>query len=110
MDLGALTRPKHLDHDQRGDRQPATRRSSADLNHYLRATASYSDGHGPRKSAQAALRQSGPGGAASEPCAESFRPRETGARSVAEDTGAGVAFGTPVVADRPRTTTPSPTA
>ena len=68
---------------------------AADKGSYLRATASYADGHGPRKSAQAATDAAVPSNAAPE-----FTGVQDGAiqRSVAENTGAGEAVGAPVMA------------
>ncbi len=48
---------------------------TADLHHYLRATASYSDGHGPGKTAEGVSANPVQAAPPSEPCAESFRPR-----------------------------------
>ena len=68
---------------------------AADKGSYLRATASYTDGHGPRKSAQAATATPVPSNAAPE-----FTDAQGGAiqRSVPENTGAGEAVGAPVAA------------
>ena len=68
---------------------------AADKGSYLRATASYTDAQGPRKSAQAATDAAVPSNAAPE-----FTGVQDGAiqRSVAENTGAGEAVGAPVMA------------
>ena len=68
---------------------------AADKGSHLRATASYTDGHGPRKSAQAAT---------SAPVPSNAAPVFTGVQagvlelSVAENTNAGEAVGAPVAA------------
>ena len=68
---------------------------AADKGSYLRATASYTDGHGPRKSARAAT---------AAPVPSNFAPvfpnAQSGAiqRSVAENTDEGEAVGAPVAA------------
>ena len=69
---------------------------AADKGSYLRATASYTDGHGPRKSAQAATAAPVPSNAAPE-----FTGVQDGGAielSVAENTNAGEAVGAPVAA------------
>ena len=68
---------------------------AADKGSYLRATASYTDGHGPRKSAQAATATPVPSNAAPV-----FPGVQNGAiqRSVAENTGEGEVVGDPVAA------------
>ena len=68
---------------------------AADKGSYLRATASYTDGHGPRKSAQAATAAPVPSNAAPE-----FTGVRDGVleRSVVENTNAGEAVGAPVAA------------
>ena len=75
---------------------------AADKGSYLRATASYTDGHGPRKSAQAATAASVPSNAAPEfPAMDldtSRGPNGAMERSVAENTGEGEAVGAPVAA------------
>ena len=75
---------------------------AADKGSYLRATASYTDGHGPRKSAQAATSASVPSNAAPVfPVTDLDADRgRNGAieRSVAESTNAGEAVGAPVAA------------
>ena len=68
---------------------------AADKGSYLRATASYTDGHGPRKSAQAATSAPVPSNTAPV-----FPDAQSGEleRSVAENTGEGEAVGAPVMA------------
>ena len=68
---------------------------AADKGSYLRGTASYTDGHGPRKSAQAATAAPVPSNAAP---AFPDVPGGTIERSVAENTGEGEAVGAPVAA------------
>ena len=64
-----------------------------DNGNYLRATASYTDGHGSGKTEEAAT-----DGAVSSNSAPEFPATEDGARSVAENTAAGEAIGDPVMA------------
>ena len=75
---------------------------AADKGRYLRATASYTDGHGPRKSAQAATVAPVPSNAAPEFTAKdldsSRGPNGAIERSVAENTGEAEAVGAPVAA------------
>ena len=75
---------------------------AADKGSYLRATASYTDAQGPRKSAQAATAASVPSNAAPEFTAtdlDADRGRNGAIeRSVAESTNAGEAVGAPVAA------------
>ena len=68
---------------------------AADKGSYLRATASYTDGHGPRKSAQAATAAPVPSNA--EPA---FTDAQSSAieLSVAENTNVGEAVGAPIAA------------
>ena len=68
---------------------------AADKGSYLRATASYTDGHGPRKSAQAATAAPVPSNAPPE-----FTDAQSGEleRSVAENTDEGEVVGAPVAA------------
>ena len=75
---------------------------AADKGSYLRATASYTDGHGPRKSAQAATSAPVPSNSAP---VFTVSDLDTGRglnggleRSVAENTGEGEAVGAPVMA------------
>ena len=75
---------------------------AADKGNYLRATASYTDGHGPRKSAQATTSAALPSNAAPAFAVtdlDADRGQDgTIVRSVAENTGAGEAVGAPVAA------------
>ena len=72
---------------------------AGDVGHWLRATASYTDGHGSAKQAAAVS------GAAVVPSTTNdppvFPATETGARRVAENTPAGRNIGEPVAADDP---------
>ena len=75
---------------------------AADKGSYLRATASYTDGHGPRKSTQAATSAPVPSNSAP---VFTISDLDTGRglnggleRSVAENTGEGEAVGAPVMA------------
>ena len=70
-----------------------------DVGYHLRATASYTDGHGPGKTAQAASTQSVQAGANRPPEFDSA----TATREVPENTEAGVAIGAPVTATDPDT-------
>ena len=70
---------------------------TADVGKYLRVTASYTDGHGPSKTAQAAPADA----VRAVPVANVapyFPSTETGARSVAENTAAGENLGAAVAA------------
>ena len=69
----------------------------ADADFYLRARASYTDGHGSNKTAAAvtALRVFG------ENRRPTFPSTENGQRTVAENTRAGVSIGTPIAAEDP---------
>ena len=71
---------------------------AGDVGGYLRATASYADGEGVGKSALVmshhVVREVHPAGHAPE-----FPDSETGMRSVAENTGAGINVGDPVAAE-----------
>ena len=70
---------------------------AADLNKYLRATASYTDPEGSGKSAHAVSANP----VQAEPVTNSdpgFPPTETGARTIAENTAAGENIGDPVAA------------
>ena len=73
---------------------------TGDLNYYLRATAAYTDGEGAGKSARAASAARVQAATANNR-APQFPATETGARSVAENTAAGVDIGAPVVANDP---------
>ena len=68
----------------------------ADARNYIRATASYSDGHGPNKSAEAVTSRVGdPPPVNSKPA---FPTTDNGQRSVAEDARDGAEVGDPVAA------------
>ena len=68
-----------------------------DAGNYIRATASYTDGHGPNKSANAvSLRVGDPRPVNSAPA---FPSMEDGQREVAENTRAGESIGDPVAAE-----------
>ena len=70
-----------------------------DAGNYIRATASYTDGHGPNKSANAVSSRVGdPRPVNSAP---TFPSTENGARTVAENTRAGESIGDPVAAEDP---------
>ena len=69
---------------------------TADANNYIRATARYTDGHGPGKSENAVSTNAVGGN--STPV---FPASETGARSVPEGTAAGTDIGDPVAAEDP---------
>ena len=70
-----------------------------DVGYHLRATASYTDGHGPGKTAQAASTQAVQAGANRPPEFDSA----TATREVPENTEAGENIGTPVTAADPDT-------
>ena len=77
----------------------------SDVGYYLRATATYEDGHGPDKKRQA-ITEAGvvavPGPSFPEAKSGSGQGRGVSvARSVAETAGAGTRVGTPVVAESP---------
>ena len=82
-----------------GTNSPSYTPADGDVRHYLRATVSYTDGHGPNKSAQAVSDNAVQAGA--------NRPPEFGAapaiRKVPENTEAGENVGAPVVATDPDT-------
>ena len=71
---------------------------SADVGKFLRVTASYTDGHGSGKTAQAAPADAVRAVPATN-AAPDFPSSETGARSVAENTAAGENVGDAVAAD-----------
>ena len=80
----------------------------ADINSYLRATASYTDGEGSDKSAMVvsdyavqAIRgaNTAPAFPANDPDTENIDENKAAAREVAENTKAGMAIGDPVVAE-----------
>ena len=68
-----------------------------DAGNYVRATATYTDGHGPNKTASAVSPRVGDPPPANSPPA--FPATEDGQREAPEDTAAGEAFGAPVVAN-----------
>ena len=82
-----------------GTDSPSYTPADGDVGHYLRATASYTDGHGPNKNAEATTAQAVQAGA--------NRPPEFGAttttREVPENTGVGEDIGAPVTATDPDT-------
>ena len=82
-----------------GTGSPSYTPVNGDVGYHLRATASYTDGHGPGKTAQAASTQAVQAGANRPPEFDSA----TAAREVPENTEAGVAIGDPVTAADPDT-------
>ena len=68
-----------------------------DAGNYVRATATYTDGRGPNKTANAVSPRVGDPPPANSPPA--FPATEDGQREAPEDTAAGQAFGDPVVAN-----------
>ena len=82
-----------------GTGSPSYTPVDGDVGYHLRATASYTDGHGPGKTAQAASTQAVRAGANRPPEFDSA----TAAREVPENTEAGVAIGAPVTAADPDT-------
>ncbi len=70
----------------------------ADLNHYLRVTASYTDGEGSGKAAEAVSTNAVQEAPSAPNTAPSFPSSETGRREVEENTPAGREFGDPVEA------------
>ena len=82
-----------------GTSSPSYTPVDGDVGYHLRATASYTDGHGPGKTAQAASTQAVQAGANRPPEFNSA----TAAREVPENTEAGVAIGAPVTATDPDT-------
>ena len=83
-----------------GTDSPSYTPADGDVGHYLRATASYTDGHGPNKDAQATTAQAVEAGANRPP---EFSSTETGSREVPENTAAGESIGAPVTATDPDT-------
>ena len=77
-----------------GTGSPSYTPVDGDVGYHLRATASYTDGHGPGKTAQAESTQAVQAGANRPPEFNSA----TAAREVPENTEAGVAIGAPVTA------------
>ena len=82
-----------------GTGSPSYTPVDGDVGYHLRATASYTDGHGPGKTAQAASTQAVQAGANRPPEFDSA----TATREVPENTEAGVAIGAPVTANDPDT-------
>ena len=72
-----------------GTDSPSYTPADGDVGHYVRATAFYTDGHGPNKSAQATTAQAVQAGANRPP---EFPSTETGSRTIAENTAAGQAI------------------
>ena len=83
-----------------GTDSPSYTPADGDVGHYLRATASYTDGHGSNKDAQATTAQAVEAGANRPP---EFSSTETGSREVPENTAAGESIGAPVAATDPDT-------
>ena len=82
-----------------GTGSPSYTPVDGDVGYHLRATASYTDGHGPGKTAQAASTQAVQAGANRPPEFDSA----TAAREVPENTEAGENIGAPVTATDPDT-------
>ena len=82
-----------------GTSSPSYTPVDGDLGYHLRATASYTDGHGPGKTAQAASTQAVQAGANRPPEFDSA----TATREVPENTEAGENIGAPVTAADPDT-------
>ena len=82
-----------------GTSSPSYTPVDGDVGYHLRATASYTDGHGPGKTAQAASTQAVQAGANRPPEFDSA----TAAREVPENTEAGGNIGAPVTANDPDT-------
>ena len=82
-----------------GTGSPSYTPVDGDVGYHLRATASYTDGHGPGKTAQAASTQAVQAGANRPPEFDSA----TAAREVPENTEAGENIGAPVTANDPDT-------
>ena len=80
-----------------GTSSPSYTPVDGDVGYHLRATASYTDGHGPGKTAQAASTQAVQAGANRPPEFDSA----TATREVPENTEAGENIGTPVTATDP---------
>ena len=80
-----------------GTSSPSYTPVDGDVGYHLRATASYTDGHGPGKTAQAASTQAVQAGANRPP---EFSV-ETASRTIAENTTTGAAIGAPVTAADP---------
>ena len=82
-----------------GTSSPSYTPVDGDVGYHLRATASYTDGHGPGKTAQAASTQAVQAGANRPPEFDSA----TATREVPENTEAGGNIGAPVTANDPDT-------
>ena len=82
-----------------GASSPSYTPVDGDVGYHLRATASYTDGHGPGKTAQAASTQAVQAGANRPPEFDSA----TATREVPENTEAGENIGAPVTANDPDT-------
>ena len=82
-----------------GTSSPSYTPVDGDVGYHLRATASYTDGHGPGKTAQAASTQAVQAGANRPPKFDSA----TATREVPENTEAGENIGAPVTANDPDT-------
>ena len=82
-----------------GTSSPSYTPVDGDVGYHLRATASYTDGHGPGKTAQAASTQAVQAGANRPPEFDSA----TATREVPENTEAGENIGAPVTATDPDT-------
>ena len=80
-----------------GTDSPSYTPADGDVGHYLRATASYTDGHGSNKNAQATTAQAVEAGANRPPEFDAT----TATRTVAENTAAGEDIGAPVEATDP---------
>ena len=80
-----------------GTSSPSYTPVDGDVGYHLRATASYTDGHGPGKTAQAASTQAVQAGANRPPEFDSA----TATREVPENTEAGENIGAPVTANDP---------
>ena len=86
-----------------GTSSPSYTPVDGDAGYHLRATASYTDGHGPGKTAQAASTQAVQAGANRPPEFDSA----TATREVPENTEAGENIGDPVTATDPDNDTPA---
>ena len=80
-----------------GTSSPSYTPVDGDVGYHLRATASYTDGHGPGKTAQAASTQAVQAGANRPPEFDSA----TATREVPENTEAGENIGSPITANDP---------
>ena len=82
-----------------GTDSPSYTPADGDVGHYLRATASYTDGRGPNKNAEATTAQAVQAGANRPPEFDTT----TATREVPENTGVGEDIGAPVAATDPDT-------